>query len=295
MMEEQIDLFSFSNPKFKIDKPIRLIELFAGIGAQAKALENLGVEFEHWRAIEIDKYAIASYNAIHKTNFSTQDITTIHASDLAITDTDRYCYILTYSFPCQDISGAGRGAGLDKGSGTRSGLLWEVERILDECEEKPQVLLMENVPMLFSKKHIKNFQLWRSKLESIGYVNFAETLNSKEIGYPEPIPQNRNRAFMVSILGNYYYEFPKKTKLNKRLKDLLEDKVDEKYYVSDKAIKYITKPERIEKKYTQLNGDIGIPLTAKGQNNWTGDFVLDSERERESGQQSRPQRRQRIV
>ena len=99
-MEEQIDLFSFSNPKFKIDKPIRLIELFAGIGAQAKALENLGVEFEHWRAIEIDKYAIASYNAIHKTNFSTQDITTIHASDLAITDTDRYCYILTYSFPC---------------------------------------------------------------------------------------------------------------------------------------------------------------------------------------------------
>ena len=173
--------------------------------------------------------------------------------------------------------------------------MWEVERILDECEEKPQVLLMENVPMLFSKKHIKNFQLWRSKLESIGYVNFAETLNSKEIGYPEPIPQNRNRAFMVSILGNYYYEFPKKTKLNKRLKDLLEDKVDEKYYVSDKAIKYITKPERIEKKYTQLNGDIGIPLTAKGQNNWTGDFVLDSERERESGQQSRPQRRQRIV
>ena len=157
-MIEEFDLFSYSSPKFKIDKPIRLIELFAGIGAQAKALENLGVEFEHWRAIEIDKYAMASYNAIHGTDFSTQDITTIHASDLAITNTDRYCYILTYSFPCQDISLAGQQKGYTKGGGTRSGLLWEVERILDECESLPQVLIMENVPQIIGKKFVSDFQ-----------------------------------------------------------------------------------------------------------------------------------------
>lgn len=112
----------------------------------------------------------------------------------------------------------------------------------------------------------------------MGYSNFVQLLNSKDYG----IPQNRNRCFMVSILGDYYYTFPKKQSLKYKLKDILEDNVDEKYYVSEKAIKYITKQERLDKKYTQLNGEIGIPLTAKGQSNWTGDFVLDSERERES-------------
>ena len=156
--------------------------------------------------------------------------------------------------------------------------MWEVERLLDECEQLPQLLLLENVPLLLSKKHIGNFQLWRKKLESLGYSNFVQLLNSKDYG----IPQNRNRCFMVSILGDYYYTFPKKQSLKYKLKDILEDNVDEKYYVSEKAIKYITKQERLDKKYTQLNGEIGIPLTAKGQSNWTGDFVLDSERERES-------------
>ena len=286
-MNEQIDLFSYSMPRFHIgNRKIRLIELFAGIGSQAKALENLGVNFETYRVVEWDKYAMASYNAIHHTDFETSDIQEIHASDLGIVETDKYCYIMTYSFPCQDLSLAGNQKGMTKGSGTRSGLLWEVERLLDECEELPQVLLMENVPQVIGKKNIKDFQSWRSKLESLGYSNYVQLLNSKDY----KIPQNRNRCFMVSILGEYHYEFPKKQKLELRLKDLLEEKVDEKYYVSDKAIRYISKPERIEKKYTQLNGDIGIPLTAKGQNNWTGDFVLDPERERERVQQSSPQR-----
>ena len=124
---DEMDLFSLSTPKFVIDKPIRLIELFAGIGAQAKALENLKVNFEHWRAIEFDKYAMNSYNAIHGTNFETSDIRDIHAEDLDIRDTDKYCYIMTYSFPCQDLSIAGNLKGMSKGSNTRSGLLWEVE------------------------------------------------------------------------------------------------------------------------------------------------------------------------
>jgi DNA (cytosine-5)-methyltransferase 1 len=121
-----------------------------------------------------------------------------------------------------------------KGSGTRSGLLWEVERILDESTELPQVLLMENVPQVIGKKNIKDFQKWRSKLESLGYSNYVQLLNAKDYG----IPQNRNRCFMVSILGDYYYKFPKKKKLELRLKDVLEDKVDEKYYLSDDMVKF---------------------------------------------------------
>ena len=122
-----------------------------------------------------------------------------------------------------------------KGSGTRSGLLWEVERLLDECGTAlPQVLLMENVPQVIGKKNIKDFQLWRSKLESLGYSNYVQLMNAKDYG----IPQNRNRCFMVSILGDYHYTFPKKKKLELRLKDLLEDKADEKYYLSDDMVRF---------------------------------------------------------
>ena len=98
-MIEEFDLFSFNTPKFKIDKPVRLIELFAGIGSQAKALKNLGIPMEHHLVCEIDKYAVASYNAVHGTNFETMDICKLKGGDLGITDKDKYCYILTYSFP----------------------------------------------------------------------------------------------------------------------------------------------------------------------------------------------------
>ena len=140
---------------------------------------------------------------------------------------------MTYSFPCQDLSLAGKQKGMSKGNNTRSGLLWEVERILDECKGNlPQILLMENVPQVIGSKNIKDFDLWRKKLESLGYSNYAQLLNAKNYG----IPQNRNRCFMISILGNYYYDFPKKQKLELKLKDMLEDKVDEKYYLSQQMI-----------------------------------------------------------
>lgn len=245
MPVEEFDLFSYSMPKFKIDKPIRLIELFAGIGSQAAALRNLGADFEHWRVVEWDKNAIASYNAVHGTRFETMDITKVHADDLGIAERERYCYILTYSFPCQDLSLAGNRAGMQKGSGTRSGLLWEVERILDECMELPQVLLMENVPQVIGQKNIKDFQLWRKKLESLGYSNYVQLMNAKDYG----IPQNRNRCFMVSILGEYHYTFPKKQKLTLKLKDMLEDEVDEKYYLSKEVVDtFIAYNERQETK-----------------------------------------------
>ena len=238
MESVQMDIFAELYPKFTITKPIRLIELFAGIGSQAKALKNLGADFEHWKVVEIDRFAIASYNAIHGTNYETSDITKIHAEDLEIVERDKYCYILTYSFPCQDLSIAGLGKGMTKGEGTRSGLLWEVERILDECHgDLPQVLLMENVPQVISKKHIADFYAWRGKLESLGYSNYVDILNAKDFG----VPQNRARCFMVSVLGEVSYSFPQKTELTIRLKDVLEKEVDEKYYLSQKMLDNILK------------------------------------------------------
>ena len=215
--------------EFNSYKPLRLIECFAGIGAQAKALKNLGVQFEHWVVCEWDKYAIQSYNAVHGTNFSPSDITKLTASDLNITDTEHYNYLLTYSFPCQDLSNAGKGRGMEKGSGTRSGLLWEVERLLNECTELPQVLLMENVPQVHGVKNKEHFDKWIAFLESKGYSNYWTDLNAKNYG----IPQNRNRTYMVSVLGEYSYEFPQPIPLELNLGDLLEKEVDEKFYLSE--------------------------------------------------------------
>jgi len=228
----QVSMFSGTEP-LKITKKIRLIETFAGIGSQAKALKNIGADFEHYRICEFDKYAVNSYNAIHGTDFPVSDITKWHASDMGIEEKDKYEYIMTYSFPCQSLSVAGKGAGMAKGSGTRSGLLWEVERILEECDGNlPQVLLMENVDAILFEKNRKHFFQWCNKLEELGYKNYYEVLNAKHYG----IPQNRNRCFMVSVLGDYYYEFPKPIKLELCVKDMLEKEVPEKYYISKKTI-----------------------------------------------------------
>jgi DNA (cytosine-5)-methyltransferase 1 len=172
----QIGMFDGKN-KYKFNKPIRLIELFGGIGCQAKALENLGIDFEHYKLCDFDKYAVQSYNAIHGTNFVPSDITQIKAEDLGIEETDKYDYIMTYSFPCQSLSLAGKQEGMSRDSGTRSGLLWEVERLLNECHELPQILLMENVPQVHGKKNIDNFNEWCAFLESKGYKNYWKDLD----------------------------------------------------------------------------------------------------------------------
>ena len=258
---EQINIFSGSKP-FKVDKPIRLIELFAGIGAQAKALERMGVEFEHYRICEFDKYAVTSYNAVHRTNFDTSDITKITADDLAIVDTDTYCYICCYSFPCQDLSTAGKQKLMAKGSGTRSSLLWEVGRLLDECAELPQVLLMENVTQVHGKKNADSFRQWCDKLESLGYKNYWQDLNAKDFG----VPQNRNRTFMVSLLGDYNYEFPEGFPLEIKLADVLEDEVDEKYYLSPEAVAKIMRHKNkiIENDTPEVSATIHAGYYKKG-------------------------------
>lgn len=303
--------------KFRNDKPIRLIELFAGYGSQALALKYLGVQFEHYRISEWATKSIQAYKDLHSTDdrtdysqgltpaeikvwltgkistdystpataeqigrFSEKTVRTLYnnmratrnigsitqatAQDLAIVNTDKFLYIMTYSFPCQDLSAAGNGAGMSKGSGTRSGLLWEVERLLSETArggggyELPQILLMENVPQVIGGGAIADFVQWREFLEGLGYKNYTQLMNAKCYA----IPQNRNRCFMVSILGDCDYIFPPELPLQYRLKDFLERGVDEKYYLSDRTVEMFI--EHTAKQQAKGNGFKFEPTTGGG-------------------------------
>lgn len=280
-IKKDISLFDFADNQYKITKPIRLIELFAGIGSQAKALKNLNVDFEHHFVCEIEPQVVKTYNVIHGTNFEPTDITKISANDLNITNTDLYTYILTYSFPCQDLSLAGKGKGMEKGTGTRSSLLWEVERLLKECNELPQILLLENVPMVHSSENIKDFEKWLLFLESLGYKNYWKDLNAKNYG----IPQNRDRCYMISLLNsNCDYTFPQPIKLKLRLKDMLEEKVDEKYFLSDKMIKYLTNPlamngsrKKVFMRNFDTNKEIANTITCAAGNRPPNNYILVKE------------------
>ena len=204
---------------------IRVLELFAGIGACSKALTNLGIEHEIVDAVEIDKYAVKSFNAVHGTNFEPQDITKW--------DKDIECDLIMHGSPCQDFSVAGKGAGGDKDSGTRSSLMYETLRIVEKL--KPKYVIWENVKNLLSKKHCHNFNAYLEAMGRLGYCSQYQVLNAKDYG----VPQNRERVFTVSIRRDIYkgYFFPAPTPLEKRLKDVLEDDVDEKFYLSDERTK----------------------------------------------------------
>jgi DNA (cytosine-5)-methyltransferase 1 len=315
-MIESVNLFDGHIPYYKITKPVRLIELFAGIGSQHQALKNLGVKIDRSTIVEWQVNSIQAYNDIHIRKYDdwTQGITkeelayrlnqlgvsidynepvkleslmrkseewlrnvynniintnnkvnimSVKGGHLNITETDKYDYILTYSFPCQDLSKAGLRKGMSDKT-TRSGLLWEVERILSECKELPQILLMENVPDVIGSRFISDFQRWEERLRELGYSNHTEILNSKDFG----IPQNRERAFMVSILGSSLYHFPQKQPLKLRLKDMLEKEVDEKYYLSDTTIERISqwKAQQDPLDTMEKTDKLGISptLTARG-------------------------------
>ena len=211
---------------------MKILELFGGIGACSKALEKLGVDYEIADYVEIDKYAVASFNAIHNTNFEPQDITTW--------DKDIKVDLIMHGSPCQDFSLAGKQAGGDEGSGTRSSLMYETIRIVQKL--LPKYVIWENVKNLLSKKHRHNFDEYLKVMEQLGYVNYYQVLNAKDYG----IPQNRERVFTVSIRAEYIFKegidfkFPEKQKLELKLKDMLENNVDDKYYLSDNMIKYIS-------------------------------------------------------
>ena len=205
---------------------IKILELFGGIGACSKALERLGIEYEIADYVEIDKYAVKSFNAMHDTNFEPQDI--------CKWDKDIEVDLIMHGSPCQDFSLAGKQAGGDEGSGTRSSLMYETIRIVEKL--KPKYVIWENVKNLLSKKHRHNFDAYLETMEQLGYTNYYQVLNAKDYG----IPQNRERVFTISIRKdiNKVFTFPQKQELKLKLKDMLEDEVDEKYYLVDNYLEF---------------------------------------------------------
>ena len=217
---------------------LKVFEAFAGVGSQRMALKNLGIEHKVVGICEIDKFALKSYEAIHGDCPNFGDISKIDVNDLPDMD------LFTYSFPCQDLSIAGKQKGL--GENTRSGLLYECEKIIEG--KRPKYLLLENVKNLVGKKFKSDFDEWLNYLEGLGYKNYWKVLNAKDYG----VPQNRERVFVVSILNdNQGYEFPKPIKLTKCIKDILEDDVDEKFYMN-KPFKLVDKG-RIKAEFTEIN------------------------------------------
>lgn len=217
---------------------IKVVEAFAGVGSQRMALRNLGIDHKVVGIFEIDKFALKSYEAIHGDCPNLGDISKIKGEEVPNHD------LFTYSFPCQDLSVAGKQKGLVEG--TRSGLLYECEKIIEA--KRPKYLLLENVKNLVGKKFKNEFDKWLEYLSSLGYKNYWKVLNAKDYG----VPQNRERVFVVSILNdNKGYEFPKPVKLDKAIKDILENKVDEKYYMN-KPFELVDKGN-IKAEFTEIN------------------------------------------
>ena len=272
-------------------------------------LSDLGVSADYNKPAEIsqlkkmkeDKLRLC-YNSIIWAN-NLVDISRVNGDNLEIIDSDKYTYMLSYSFPCQDISNAGLSKGFSKdgndefSSETRSGLLWQVERILKELYNKgnsegdshkylPDVLFCENVPLIETAgENLNNLLKWKNILESLGYKNYSDKLQATDYG----IPQTRNRFYMFSILSRnnttYYYKFPKKIPLKLKLKDMLEDEdsVDEKYYLSEQLIKCFMsegtgkypRRERFLQNICRENQDIANSITTLAGNRPTDNFVLD--------------------
>lgn len=298
---------------------IKILELFGGIGACSKALERLEIDYELADYVEIDKYAVKSFNAMHNTNFEPQDICTWN-KDIEVD-------LIMHGSPCQDFSLAGKQAGGDKDSGTRSSLMYETIRIVEKL--KPKYVIWENVKNLLSKKHRHNFDAYLETMEQLGYKNYYQVLNAKDYG----IPQNRERVFTISILGNENYEFPKGNKCNNeikvvgnympsghdvsrivdedglaptvkenhgtvtavlqrfefppkqelklKLKDMLEDEVDDKYYLSEKMVNCFMsngtgnypRKERFLQNINRKNQDIANAIITTEGNKPTCNFI----------------------
>lgn len=223
---------------------LKVFTAFSGYDSQCMALDRLGIEYELVGWSEIDRYAIIAHDSVYPKwkdrNFG--DISKIDWNDVPDFD------LFTYSFPCTDISSAGQQKGLEEGSGTRSSLLWECRKAIES--KKPKYLLMENVKALTSRKFLPYLHKWMSWLDNLGYSNYAKVLNAKDYG----VPQNRERLFVVSILGGGTYSFPKPFGLELRLKDILEENVDESYYISDKTVKRMIKNNNTSDFCVDTNG-----------------------------------------
>lgn len=254
---------------------LNVLSLFSGIGAFEKALENLGIPHNVVAYCEIDKYASKAYSIIHNIpeEKNLNDVTKVDWLDI-----DETVDLITYGFPCQDISNAGKQKGFtdEDGNRTRSGLFFEALRIIEDFN--PKFAIAENVKALTSKKFTTEFKIVLESLEEIGYVNYWAVLNAKDYG----IPQNRERVFIISIRKDIDkgFTFPNAIPLELRLKDLLEDEVDEKYYLTDKTLNYFLKNTELQRsrgngfKFSPTDGDVvAKAVTTKAGSRMDDNFI----------------------
>ena len=265
---------------------MKVLSLFSGIGAFEKALTKLGVEYELVNYCEIDKYASKAYSLIHNVSedLNLKDVTKVDTTKLP-DDLD----LITYGFPCQDISIAGKQKGFkdEKGNNTRSGLFFEALRIIKDT--KPKYAIAENVKALTSKKFQDEFNTVLSSLNDVGYNNYYQVLNAKDYG----VPQNRERVFIVSIrkdIDDGSFRFPEKMELKLKLKDLLENEVDEKYYLKDSLQFFIHNSLEQETKgngfrfepHVKENADLAKTIITRAGGRMDDNFILDNLQTNES-------------
>lgn len=249
---------------------LKVFTAFSGYDSQCMALDRMKINYELVGWSEIDKYAIMAHNAIYPQykdrNFG--DISKIDWENVPDFD------LFTYSFPCTDISSIGQQKGLEEGSGTRSGLLWECKKAIEL--KRPKYLLMENVKALTQKKFLPYLHKWHSFLTEMGYTNFTQILNSKNFG----VPQNRERVFMVSILGDAWFDFPKPFQSDKKLKDLLDENVDDRYYLSQRYLSSFIRKNEIQREkgngftFKPTNGDCIAKTILTHPNDRLGDNYI---------------------
>ena len=205
---------------------IKILELFGGIGSPRKALINLGIPVKAIDYVEIDEKAVKSYNSIFKKDleYKTQNVVGYNLKP----------DILIHGSPCQNFSIAGKQEGGDKGSNTKSSLMWETINIINQMGEwKPKVVIWENVKNVLSKHMIHNFNLYLSEMESMGYTNSYEVLNALDFG----LPQRRERVFTISMLNDLEFNFNKlERKAYRPMSEFLEDTKEDRYIVTQPSI-----------------------------------------------------------
>lgn len=249
---------------------IKLLSLFSGIGAFETALRRGGHEYQLIGYCEIDKYAANAYSQIHgvSENYNLVDVTKVNT--VLMDDVD----LITYGFPCQDISAAGKQRGFEDkdGNRTRSGLFFEALRIIEET--RPLYAIAENVKALTSKKFEKEFKTVLDSLDGAGYNNYWAVLNAKDYG----IPQNRERVFIVSIrkdIDKGGFKFPEKMPLNIRVKDILENEVDEKYYINTEKVKELIKKFVEKNQINEINQNPKIQWCGSYNGHQSGNVIYE--------------------
>lgn len=229
-------------PPYPVDKNHGekfILTTFSGYDSQLMAADVLAQQHPdfRWTCVgwsDIDKYACQMHDLIFPqfADKALGDITKIDWQQVKNNVGGQGIDLFTYSSPCQDISQAGKQMGLKEGSDTRSALLW---RVADAVEVlRPKYLLQENVAALVSEKFMPDFQKWLDKLSSLGYVSRWARLNAKDYG----VPQNRDRVFCLSMRKDvaFDYQFPDPIPLKRKLEDVLQEKVDTRFFLKDEAV-----------------------------------------------------------